>query len=111
MNPVISGRRAVSLALAALLVTFGLAAATTPLAHAAAGGSDPTPTLALNTVAQFQGVWTSPPTNLGGGETTDAPLMGNGDVGVAVGGRREPGRDFSTEYPSNVLTYRRETLL
>ena len=86
MNPVISGRRAVSLALAALLVTFGLAAATTPLAHAATGGSDPTPTLALNTVAQFQGVWTSPPTNLSGGETTDAPLMGNGDVGVAVGG-------------------------
>jgi alpha-L-fucosidase 2 len=86
MNPVISGRRAVSLGLAALLVTFGLAAATTPLAQAAAGSYDPTPTLALATVQQFQGVWTSPPTNLSGGETTDAPLMGNGDVGVAVGG-------------------------
>jgi alpha-L-fucosidase 2 len=86
MNPVISGRRAVSLGLAALLVTFGLAAATTPLAHAAAGSYDPTPTLALDTVQQFQGVWTSPPTNLSGGETTDAPLMGNGDVGVAAGG-------------------------
>src|ERR1700722_1527961 len=85
MNPVISGRRAVSLGLAALLVTFGLAAATTPLARAAAG-ADPTPTLALNTVQQFQGVVPSPPTNLSGGETTDAPLMGNGDVGVAVGG-------------------------
>jgi alpha-L-fucosidase 2 len=86
MNLVISGRRAVSLGLAALLMTFGLAAATTAPARAAAGGYDPTPTLAPDTVAQFQGVWTSPPTNLSGGETTDAPLMGNGDVGVAVGG-------------------------
>jgi alpha-L-fucosidase 2 len=86
MNPVISGRRAVSLGLAALLMTFGLSAASTSLAQAAAGSYDPTPTLALDTVQQFQGVWTSPPTNLSGGETTDAPLMGNGDVGVAVGG-------------------------
>jgi alpha-L-fucosidase 2 len=86
MNPVISGRRAVSLGLAALLMTFGLSAATTSLARASSGSYDPTPTLALDTVQQFQGVWTSPPTNLSGGETTDAPLMGNGDVGVAVGG-------------------------
>jgi alpha-L-fucosidase 2 len=86
MNPVISGRRAVSLGLAALLMTFGLSSATTSFAQAAAGSADPTPTLALDTVQQFQGVWTSPPTNLSGGETTDAPLMGNGDVGVAVGG-------------------------
>jgi alpha-L-fucosidase 2 len=86
MNPVISGRRAVSLGLAALLMTFGLSVATTSLAQASSGSYDPTPTLALDTVQQFQGVWTSPPTNLSGGETTDAPLMGNGDVGVAVGG-------------------------
>ncbi|MFC4035605.1 hypothetical protein ACFO3J_29670 [Streptomyces polygonati] len=39
-----------------------------------------------NTVAQYQGVWNSPPTNLTSGETVDAPEMGNGDVGVAVGG-------------------------
>ncbi|HEX3513127.1 MAG TPA: carbohydrate-binding protein [Trebonia sp.] len=86
MNPLISGRRTVTALLAALLLTFGLSAAVTPLAQAAAGSYDPTPTLAASTVAQFQGVWTTPPTNLSGGETTDAPMMGNGDVGVAVGG-------------------------
>src|ERR1700720_1592926 len=85
MNPVISGRRTVTL-LAALLMPLGLSAAATPLARAASGGYDPTPTLGVNTAAQFQGVWTAPPANLGGGETTDAPMMGNGDVGVAVGG-------------------------
>jgi hypothetical protein len=37
-------------------------------------------------VQQYTGVWTSPPTNLTNGETVDAPLMGNGDIGVAVGG-------------------------
>ncbi|HLZ57913.1 MAG TPA: hypothetical protein VKR06_13325 [Ktedonosporobacter sp.] len=41
---------------------------------------------ALNIVQQYQGVWTSPPTNLMSGETADGPLMGNGDVGVVVGG-------------------------
>jgi hypothetical protein len=35
---------------------------------------------------QYTGVWTSPPTTLSGGGTVDAPLMGNGDIGVAVGG-------------------------
>jgi alpha-L-fucosidase 2 len=91
MNPVFTGRRTVSLGLAALLMAFGLSAAAASLtqtspAQAAASSDDPTPTLALDTVQQFQGGWTSPPTNLSGGETTDAPLMGNGDVGVAVGG-------------------------
>ncbi|MEW1863516.1 hypothetical protein AB0399_24635 [Streptomyces sp. NPDC088194] len=38
------------------------------------------------TVAQYQGVWNAPPSHLTGGDTVDAPLMGNGDVGVAVGG-------------------------
>ena len=57
-----------------------------PLPATAAAAVDPTPTLANATVSQFQGVWTSPPTVLSGGETTDAPLMGNGDVGAAVGG-------------------------
>ena len=37
-------------------------------------------------VQQYTGTWTSPPTNLSNGETVDAPLMGNGDIGVAVGG-------------------------
>jgi hypothetical protein len=48
--------------------------------------TDPTGAQALAAVAQFQGVWSAPPSDLSGGETTDAPLMGNGDVGVAVGG-------------------------
>ena len=37
-------------------------------------------------VQQYTGVWTSPPGNLTNGETVDAPLLGNGDIGVAVGG-------------------------
>ena len=89
MKLVICGRRTVTALTAALLMTFGLAGGlgvATPFARAASGGFDPTPTLAASTVAQFQGVWTTPPANLSGGETTDAPMMGNGDVGVAVGG-------------------------
>src|SRR5882724_1459965 len=37
-------------------------------------------------VQQYTGVWTSPPATLANGETVDAPLLGNGDIGVAVGG-------------------------
>ena len=49
--------------------------------------ADPvTATQASRIVQQYQGVWTSPPSHLTGGETTDAPELGNGDVGVAVGG-------------------------
>ena len=45
-----------------------------------------TAAVALQTVRQFSGQWTSPPKVLTGGETTDAPLLGNGNVGVAVTG-------------------------
>jgi alpha-L-fucosidase 2 len=83
-------RRTGHVALAVALLTLGLTALQTasPLAPRAQAATvtDPTSAQALATVAKFQGVWTSPPTNLSGGETTDAPLMGNGDVGVAVGG-------------------------
>jgi alpha-L-fucosidase 2 len=75
--------------LAGVLVTAGLTAlqATAPAAaQETAAVGDPTAPQALSAVAQFQGVWNSPPTNLSGGETTDAPLLGNGDVGVAIGG-------------------------
>lgn len=37
-------------------------------------------------VQRHTGVWTSPPTALTGGKTVDAPLLGNGDIGVAIGG-------------------------
>jgi hypothetical protein len=76
--------------LATGLLAAGLFAAesSSPLTPRAAAATvtDPTAAQALATVAQFQGTWTSPPTDLSSGETTDAPLMGNGDVGVAVGG-------------------------
>lgn len=35
---------------------------------------------------QYTGVWNSPPTVVTGGSAVDAPLLGNGDIGVAVGG-------------------------
>ncbi len=45
-----------------------------------------TAALALDAVSQYTGTWSSPPTDMSGGETTDAPLMGNGNVGVIVSG-------------------------
>jgi alpha-L-fucosidase 2 len=86
-------RWSVGILAAAVLVATGL---TQAQAAAPATGSAPSslagdPTAAaaaqaLRTVAQFQGVWNSPPTVLNTGETPDAPLMGNGNLGVAVGG-------------------------
>jgi hypothetical protein len=74
--------------MAAALTAAGLAGVqgAPPAAAQASSVADPTPIQALGTVAQFQGVWNSPPTSLDSGETVDAPLLGNGDVGVAVGG-------------------------
>jgi hypothetical protein len=76
-----AGLLAVALAAGGLTAVPGASPAD---AQAAVG--DPTPVQALSTVAQFKGVWNSPPTALETGETVDAPLLGNGDVGVAVGG-------------------------
>ncbi|MEY9905874.1 alpha-L-fucosidase 2 [Catenulispora sp. MAP12-49] len=80
-------RRRLAGLLAAVLTAAGLVAipsAATAQAHTSA--ADPTAAQDLGTVARFQGVWNSPPSSLTTGETVDAPLLGNGDVGVAVGG-------------------------
>ncbi|MGY5116365.1 glycosyl hydrolase family 95 catalytic domain-containing protein [Streptomyces sp. 900105755] len=88
-------RRRISALLTTALVALGLttlqggtSAAAQRLGDpiAAQALRDPTVAQALSTVARFQGEWNSPPTTLSGGETVDAPLLGNGDVGVAVGG-------------------------
>jgi alpha-L-fucosidase 2 len=67
-------------------VTALVSAALTVISSQPAAADSVTANEATRIVAQYQGVWTSPPTQLTNGETTDAPLMGNGDVGVAVGG-------------------------
>ncbi|MFF4753229.1 glycosyl hydrolase family 95 catalytic domain-containing protein [Streptomyces sp. NPDC002514] len=79
-------RRRISTLLASALVALGLTTVQGGSSAVAQTVSDATPAQALRTVAQFQGVWDSPPTTLANGGTVDAPLMGNGDVGVAVGG-------------------------
>ncbi|NJP47267.1 glycosyl hydrolase family 95 catalytic domain-containing protein [Actinacidiphila epipremni] len=73
-----------SVAAAAVAALLG-ATLTTALAPPAAADSI-TAAQGVNTVAQYQGVWTSPPTQLTGGGSTDAPELGNGDVGVVIGG-------------------------
>lgn len=82
MRPRLLLRRAGSAATAAALVG---AALTTVMSQPAMADAV-TGTQAMRIVGQYQGVWTAPPTHLTGGETVDAPEMGNGDVGVAVGG-------------------------
>jgi len=75
-------RRTGSAVTAGLLVSAGL----TAIAAQPAMADSVTSTEAARIVQQYTGVWTTPPTQLSNGETTDAPLMGNGNVGVAVGG-------------------------
>ncbi|MEU6199576.1 hypothetical protein [Streptomyces sp. NPDC047061] len=79
-------RRRISDLMATALVALGLTTLQGGTPAAAQPLGDPTAAQALSTVARFQGVWNSPPTDLANGETVDAPLLGNGDVGVAVGG-------------------------
>src|SRR5882724_4294390 len=75
-------RRAVSIgAVAALVCTV----ATTALPRPALADSV-TADRGWRIAQQYTGVWSSPPTVLTGGETVDAPLLGNGDIGVAIGG-------------------------
>jgi alpha-L-fucosidase 2 len=51
------------------------------------GGGDSFSATFPKLAAQYQGVFTAPPKQVDTGETTDAPLLGNGDVGVAILGQ------------------------
>ena len=75
-------RRAVALGAGAALVCTLLA---TTLSRPAMADTV-TANQAWRIAQQYSGVWTSPPTTLTNGQTVDAPLLGNGDIGVAVGG-------------------------
>jgi len=75
-------KRVLGAATAALLASAVIVATTSQPATA----DSITANQALRIVGQYTGVWNSPPTNLNSGETVDAPLMGNGDVGVAMAG-------------------------
>ncbi|MFI6619432.1 glycosyl hydrolase family 95 catalytic domain-containing protein [Streptomyces sp. NPDC050528] len=86
MASILRHRRRISTLLASALVAVGLTTVQAGPAAAAPDIGDPTAPQALRTVARFQGEWDSPPTDLTNGGTVDAPLMGNGDIGVAVGG-------------------------
>ncbi|WP_328911748.1 MULTISPECIES: glycosyl hydrolase family 95 catalytic domain-containing protein [unclassified Streptomyces] len=82
MRLTLLARRAGSAATAAVLIGATL---TTVFARPAMADSV-TAGQAARIVQQYQGEWTSPPAHLTGGDSTDAPELGNGDVGVAVGG-------------------------
>jgi alpha-L-fucosidase 2 len=75
-------KRACGTGTAVVLLAAGSLAATA--GPAAADGV--TAGQASRIVSQYQGVWTSPPTHMTSGDTVDGPVMGNGSVGVAVGG-------------------------
>jgi hypothetical protein len=75
-------RTALGAALATLLAVGAVAVSTSSPAMA----DTVTANQAWRIVQQYTGVWTSPPSQLTNGATTDAPLLGNGDIGVAVGG-------------------------
>ena len=47
------------------------------------------PDNARNIVSRYEGVWTTPPRRTPSNGNTDAPLLGNGDIGVLVGGAPE----------------------
>src|SRR4051794_29683425 len=53
---------------------------------ARATADDATAAQALRIVQNYRGRWSAPPTNTPSGKTVDGPLLGNGDVGVTIGG-------------------------
>jgi alpha-L-fucosidase 2 len=77
-----AGRRVLGAAAAVLLVsaTFVTIEAGSALADSTTAAH------AMRIAGQYQGTWTTPPTNLSSGQTQDGPMLGNGDVGVVEGG-------------------------
>jgi alpha-L-fucosidase 2 len=59
-----------------------------------AGEESSTPDHATNIVARHEGVWTAPPRRVPSSTVSDAPLLGNGDIGVLIGGGPEKQRFF-----------------
>jgi len=47
------------------------------------------PKNAENIVSRYEGVWTVPPKKVPTNGNTDAPMLGNGDIGVLMGGAPE----------------------
>lgn len=45
-------------------------------------------------VSRHEGVWTAPPRRVPSGAVSDAPLLGNGDIGVLIGGAPEKQQFF-----------------
>ena len=78
----LSRRRAVGAGVVIVLITSVLTVGGIQTAAA----DSVTSTQAMRIVSQYTGHWTTPPTVLASGETSDGPLMGNGNVGVVEGG-------------------------
>ena len=64
--------------------------------HGGGGGGTPTKPARPRTRAVGGGQnvanWTEPPTGIEGGRLSNAPLLGNGDLGISVGGSLRAGK-------------------
>ena len=57
-------------------------------------GKAATPDNAQRIVSRYEGVWTAPPKKVPSNTVSDAPLLGNGDLGVLIGGPPEKQQFF-----------------
>lgn len=69
-----------------LLLPIAAACAAEPPADSGSPAQSPAPDNAKNIVSRYEGVWTAPPKKVPSNAVTDAPLLGNGDIGVLIGG-------------------------
>ncbi|QGQ94403.1 discoidin domain-containing protein [Paenibacillus psychroresistens] len=79
-----NSKKALSALLVLSLVTVSIAV--TPFGIGTVSADSITATHAQRIVSSYQGTWTTPPTDSNFSRTPDSPLMGNGDVGVAMVG-------------------------